>query len=278
MSTKFRGASGLTLVADLFGQPTGRTVLLLHGGGQNRHSWRSTCQVLAGTGLHVVALDSRGHGDSEWSPSGAYSLSDLAADVLEVLDQLPGPAVVVGASMGGLTGLLAAEAAGPPRVSGLVLVDAVPTFEKSGSARIRRFMQAAPEGFASLDEAAVAVTAYLPHRAKPRSVEGLRRNLRRSEDGRWRWHWDPRMMSGPVDDPTVRLENLESAARGLKVPVLLVHGQLSDVVTTRGIDELRRWAPHLEVLTLPHVGHTAAGDDNDAFTEILLSWSGWRAT
>src|SRR5262245_49697413 len=109
---KFSGAAGLTLVADVLGPPDGRTAVLLHGGGQNRHSWRSTSRVLASTGVRVVALDSRGHGDSDWSPTGAYSVTDLSDDVLKVLDQLPGPAVLVGASMGGLAALLAAEAAG----------------------------------------------------------------------------------------------------------------------------------------------------------------------
>src|SRR5262245_20277216 len=105
---------------------------MLHGGGQNRHSWKNTGQVLADDGFHVVALDSRGHGDSDRAPGAEYALEILCSDVLKVLDAIGRPVVLVGASMGGMTGILVAEAAGPQKVTKLVLVDVVPRYEKSG--------------------------------------------------------------------------------------------------------------------------------------------------
>ena len=118
----------------------------------------------------------------------------LCADTLAVLDQIGRPVILIGASMGGMTGILAADEAGPETVKKLVLVDVVPRYEKDGSARIRDFMFSHVHGFESLEEAADAVAEYLPHRRKPRSPEGLKKNLR-LRDGRWYWHWDPAFLT-----------------------------------------------------------------------------------
>src|SRR3954471_5723756 len=109
-TVEFRGADDLTLVADEWNKggaaSEGRpAILMLHGGGQNRYSWKNTGQVLADRGFHVVALDSRGHGDSDRSPTANYSVDSLGADTLRVIDQIGGPTVLIGASMGGLTGI-----------------------------------------------------------------------------------------------------------------------------------------------------------------------------
>ena len=272
-TVKFRGVDDLTLIADEWnrGDPARPSILLLHGGGQNRFSWKKTGQVLADEGLHVVALDSRGHGDSDRSPDADYSVDTLCADTLKVLDQIGHPVVLIGASMGGLTGILVADAAGPEKVTRLVLVDVVPRFEKSGSARIRDFMFNHVHGFGSLDEAADAVAAYLPHRTKPRSPEGLKKNLRH-RDGRWYWHWDPAFLTKPQDDPFIRVEKLEQAAINLTIPILLIRGKLSDVVSIDGVKDFLSKVPGAEFVELSDAGHTAAGDDNDAFSEVVVQF------
>ena len=244
---------------------------MLHGGGQNRFSWKNTGQVLAEQGLHVVALDSRGHGDSDRWPDADYSVDSLCADTLEVLDQIGRPVVLIGASMGGMTGILAADAAGPEKVTQLVLVDVVPRFEKSGSARIREFMFSRVHGFDSLEEAAEAVAEYLPHRTKPRSPEGLKKNLR-LRDGRWYWHWDPAFLTKPQDDPFIRVERLEQAAIDLTIPILLIRGKLSDVVSDEGVKDFLEKVRGAEFVELSDAGHTAAGDDNDAFSEVVVQF------
>lgn len=275
-TVSFRGAEGLTLVGDEWNRgaesAAGRpTVLMLHGGGQNRFSWKNTGQVLADAGLHVVALDSRGHGDSDRSPEANYSVETLCADTLEVLDQIGRPVALIGASMGGLTGILVAREAGPQRVTQLVLVDVVPRYEKHGSARIREFMFNHVHGFDTLDEAAEAVASYLPHRPKPKSPEGLKKNLRQ-RDGRWYWHWDPAFLTKPGDDPLIRIEKLEQAAVELTIPILLIRGKLSDVVSSEGVEEFLRLVPDAELVELSGAGHTAAGDDNDAFTDAVVGF------
>lgn len=272
----FQGVDDLTLVGDEWNAGSAEaaarpTVLMLHGGGQNRFSWKNTGQILADQGLHVVALDSRGHGDSDRSPTANYSIEALCGDVLHVLHQLNRPVVLIGASMGGLTGILAARDAGPELVTKLVLVDVVPRFEKSGSARIRDFMFNHVHGFDSLEQAAEAVAAYLPHRTKPRSPEGLKKNLRH-RDGRWYWHWDPAFLTKPEDDPFIRVEKLEHAAIDLTIPILLIRGKLSDVVSAEGVQDFLEKVPAAEFVELPDAGHTAAGDDNDAFSQVVVDF------
>jgi pimeloyl-ACP methyl ester carboxylesterase len=269
-----RGVDDLNLIADEWNRGAesadGRpTILMMHGGGQNRHSWKNTGQILADAGFHVVALDSRGHGDSDRSPTANYSVETLCSDTLQVLYQIARPVVLVGASMGGLTGILAAHEAGPELVTKLVLVDVVPRFEKDGSARIRDFMFSHVHGFDSLDEAADAVAAYLPHRPKPRSPEGLKKNLR-LRDGRWYWHWDPAFLTKPQDDPFMRVDKLEQAAINLEIPILLIRGKLSDVVSPEAVEDFLAKVPGAELVELSEAGHTAAGDDNDAFTDVVV--------
>jgi len=275
-TVEYSGLNGLTLVADEWNRGTDAaavrpTILMLHGGGQNRFSWKNTGQVLADEGFHVVALDSRGHGDSDRAPDADYDVETLTADVMEVLDAIGRPVILIGASMGGLTGILAADQAGPDRVTRLVLVDVVPRFEKNGSARIRDFMFSGLHGFGSLEEAADAVAAYLPHRTRPRSPEGLKKNLR-LRDGRWYWHWDPAFMTKPGDDPELRTEKFEHAAADLKIPVLLIRGKLSDVVSPEGVRHFLATVPNAEFVELSEAGHTAAGDDNDAFSDVVVTF------
>ena len=277
---EFRGDGSLTLVGEEWNRGSASaedrpTILMLHGGGQNRFSWKNTGQILADRGFHVVALDARGHGDSDRAPGGEYTVYALARDVLAVLGQISRPVVLIGASMGGLTGILAARQAGPGAVTKLVLVDVVPRFENEGTHRIRDFMSRHVHGFDTLDQAADAIAAYLPHRRRPSNTEGLKKNLRH-HDGRWHWHWDPAFVtsvgSSPDDEPFVDIDELEQATAELQIPILLIRGKLSDVVSPEGVENFLAKVPHAEFVELSDAGHTAAGDDNDAFSDAVVSF------
>jgi pimeloyl-ACP methyl ester carboxylesterase len=278
------GADGNRIVADVYGQGD-RTVLLLHGGGQTRHAWGKTAEMIARTGMTAYSADQRGHGDSEWVSSGAYSFADFAADVRELSDQLAerGGArpVVAGASLGGIAALTAegeaAEAGLPPLFSALVLVDITPRVNQSGVAKVQGFMRAhAQEGFASIAEAADAVAAYLPHRPRPRSHEGLRKNLRLHPDGRWRWHWDPRFLDGrrhvDAEAREARERALIAAARSLQQPVLLVRGGSSELVEEAHVKEFLDLVPHASYADVAGARHMVAGDKNDQFTAAILKF------
>ena len=264
-------SSGLRLFGDRW-SPDGEShgvVLLLHGGGQRRHSWRRTGQRLASRGWTTIALDARGHGDSDWSFDGDYSMDALVKDLVAVREAIGERVVLVGASMGGMTSLLAEGERGDI-ARGIVLVDIVARLEPEGVERIRAFLTQDPDGFATLEEAADAVAAYNPHRPRPASPDGLRRNLRHGEDGRWRWHWDPAFLDGG-DEPNREVHYLRalSAAERIGVPTLIVRGVESDIVSAEGVAEMAALIPGAKTVSVPSAGHMVAGDDNDIFTASL---------
>jgi len=278
----FAGTSGNRLVGEEFCPQTvrGPTVLLAHGGGQTRHSWQGTAEALARAGCRAITFDQRGHGDSDWVAGGAYTFDDYADDMTAVARALiaegSAPPVAVGASLGGIAGLLAAGKGGPELLSALVLVDITPRVKPEGVARILAFMSAdAEKGFASLEEAADAISAYLPHRPRPKDLSGLSKNLRRDADGRYRWHWDPRFLDQRVDavDHARRLQARQTeAARRLKIPVLLVRGRESELVGEEEAREFLHLAPHAEIADVSGARHMVAGDRNDAFTSAVTSF------
>ena len=134
-------------------------------------------------------------------------------------------------------------------------------------------MTGRPEGFASLEEAADAVAAYLPHRPRPRNVEGLRKNLR-EVDGRFYWHWDPALLKAPADQAVQRNSltdpaTLGAAAMSLRVPTLLVRGGESDVLSVEDSRRFLELVPHAEFATVAGAHHMVAGDDNAIFDRVL---------
>lgn len=269
----YSGSQGLQLAADVGGDPAAPAVILMHGGGQTRHSWGSAMRELVAQGFHVVNLDARGHGDSAWSPDGDYSLSALAADLRAVMATLPSRPALVGASMGGATALYTVGNCTTPIARALVLVDIVPRVEAAGGAKIGSFMRANPGGFASLAEAADAVAAYYPHRPRPKDPGGLMKNLRLRDDGRLYWHWDPKMMARAENpEPPRTSQQLLAACAGVDIPSLLVRGLQSDIVSDAGVEEFRQHLPQLEVFNVSGAGHMVAGDKNDAFNEGVISF------
>ena len=275
---RLRG-DGIDLAGDAYGPADCPHVLLFHGGGQTRHSWDGTARLLGDKGWRATTVDLRGHGDSDWADDGDYSLDAFAADVRAVAAaattaQAP---VLVGASLGGISALVAiAEAPAGQRVaSGLVLVDVAPRLEPAGVARIGEFMLGHLDGFADLDEVADAVAAYNPHRPRPADLSGLRKNVRLRDDGRWYWHWDPRFLTGGrIDEPrSLRNESrLEAAARALTLPVLLIRGRQSDVLSEAGARNLQQLVPHAGYIDVAGAGHMVAGDRNDAFNDAVVAF------
>lgn len=271
----FTSVDGIEIVADRRGDPGAEPVIFLHGGGQTRHSWGGTAAAVAARGWCAWTIDARGHGESDWAPTGDYRLGRFAEDVEMVIREIGERPTVVGASLGGLTGLLLLGRHAPGAARGLVLVDIVPDMEKTGTDRIAAFMSANAEtGFASLEEAADAVAAYNHHRERPPSLDGLRKNLR-ERDGRWYWHWDPKFISpiadrGPseINDPTLLME----CSRAIDEPMMLVRGRMSDVVSPEGAARFVDEVPTATFVDVSEAGHMVAGDRNDAFTDAVTDF------
>jgi non-heme chloroperoxidase len=180
--------------------------------------------------------------------------------------------VLIGASMGGLISLTAAGESREPAVRALVLVDVTPQVDPDGRARIIGFMRDRPDGFTSVEEAADAIAAYLPHRPRPKDLSGLHRNLRARPDGRWYWHWDPRLFDTFETDPEAAVLRYSAAARNIAVPTLLVRGTKSELVTPENVAHLRESIPHAEYVDVMDAAHMIAGDRNDAFNAVVLEF------
>ncbi|MEZ5409012.1 MAG: alpha/beta hydrolase [Acidimicrobiales bacterium] len=281
-TVELRGESGLRLAADAYGPPDGPPALFLHGLGQSRQSWGMAAARLGEQGWRAYALDLRGHGDSARPVESAYQHSDVGLDVLALCADLSEPPLVVGASMGGAGSLFAQGVADHQLFRGLVLVDITPDVDMEGGRRIIAFMSAHPDGYPDLETAADAIGAYRGGQGKP-SPSGLTRVLRQGEDGRWRWHWDPRILDVRkvwLDDPALADAYAEQMRAGmsrgadrLESPVLLVRGGSSDVVTVEAAQALLRMIPHARYVDVAEATHMVAGDRNDAFAAAVLEFA-----
>jgi pimeloyl-ACP methyl ester carboxylesterase len=271
----FDVAPGIHLAADTFGDPDAPAVLLLHGGGQTRHAWHTTATNLADAGWRAITVDLRGHGESAHPRPPAYALEDFTADVRALTSSTAGDPIVIGASLGGIAALLALTESPAAPAAGLVLVDVAHRFQPRGGGRIVSFMEEHPDGFVTLSDAADAVASYLPQRARPRDTSGLRHNLRRNDDGRWIWHWDPEILTWarPLIHNQAQLsERLTNAALRLRQPCLLVRGADSEVLSAGIARDFIELAPTATMTEVPHAGHMVAGDNNDAFTAAICAW------
>ncbi len=247
---------------------------MAHGGGQTRHAWAKTATALADRGWEVVALDLRGHGDSGWSETGDYAIERFAEDLVEVAGAMGGRPTLIGASLGGLAGLYAEAEIAPGSFSSITLVDIVPGMNLDGAAKVIEFMSAhVAEGFSSLDEAADVIAAYLPHRPRPSDQAGLAKNLRQGDDGRFRWHWDPGVVSGMQSGKSLHdADAFRARLPGLTLPVHLIRGRLSELVSLEAAESFVAQLANAKFTDVAGASHMVAGDRNDAFLSAVVEF------
>lgn len=247
-------------------------LLFAHGFGQTRAAWARAATHLAAQGFAGTSFDARGHGESQWNAAEqTYSIEQFVDDLSHLAGAHAAPPVLVGASMGGLLGMYAQGHRTPPPFSALVLVDITPRWEATGVERILGFMSAHPQGFESLEHAADEIAAYLPHRAR-KSSDDLGKILVQRPDGRWRWHWDPRLIETIGRNGEQHQSLLMEAAQSIDIPTLLISGGRSDLVNDEHIAEFLGLVPHARHIRLPEATHMVVGDDNDAFTRTILDF------
>ena len=238
-------------------------LLLLHGGAQTAHSWDEVAPDLA-RDHHVLALDQRGHGDTEWAPDGRYRRDDFVADVGAFLDDRGWPAATIMAlSLGGLNAI-AFGATHPERIRGLVVVDVTPTISQAGGKAIAA--QLALRDFPSFEEAVARAQAFNPLRSAENIRERLRHALRELPDGRWSYKFDPGIGGGGLETD---FERLWEQVRALRCPTLLVRGAQSAILSREAAARFVHEVPGSTVIEVPGAGHSVMGDNPQGFVAAV---------
>lgn len=239
--------------------PNGKpAILLLHGGGQTARTWDLVALALRRE-YRCIALDQRGHGDSEWSRAFAYGPADHAGDCLALLDELGiEHAIVVGMSMGCINGL---HLAGhhPERVAAFVAVDAGPWVQMGGGQRIIDFVAESSQQAGPLEQWVERAMRFNPRRDPRLLRRSLLHNLRRSPDGTLTWKTDRRR---PIDMEAMaaRLRDLRQLVPEITCPTLVVRGSESDVFSDEDAERFARALPDGCWVRIPGAGHTVQGD------------------
>jgi pimeloyl-ACP methyl ester carboxylesterase len=243
-------------------------VLFLHGGGLTARTWDLVCIALR-TRRHCLALDQRGHGDSEWSPGLDYGTDahqrDLEALVRHLALERP---VLVGQSMGALNAL-AYAAHHADSLAGLVLVDMTPDLQMKGAERILDFF-AAPAELDSVEAFVDRALEFNPARDPRLLRSSLQHNLRRLPSGKWTWKYDRRAMTRErFEKVRGEVHAIRDSLEAVTCPTLVVRGESSDVVTAAAAAALAEALPRGEWTSVPRAGHTVQGDNPRDLTVVL---------
>lgn len=242
-------------------------VVLLHGGGQNAHTWDTVALALD---RPLLAIDLPGHGHSgdvdHTRPVGPRVFAEDVAEVVRT--HAPNAELVVGMSLGGLTAMVLATIE-PQLVRRLAMVDITPGADRSKTAEIHSFL-AGPESFASFEEILERTMAFNPTRSESSLRRGILHNARRRDDGRWVWrHQRTRRTDDDDDSPSLELTPLWDDLAEVRAPVRLLLGDRSPVVDDDDVDQFRERQPGAEVITVPDAGHSIQGDQPVALARLL---------
>ncbi|MBI51067.1 MAG: hypothetical protein CL781_07045 [Chloroflexi bacterium] len=266
-------ANGLKLHYLEWGDPSNPTMLLLHGFAQQCHSWDFVALAFADR-YRIIALDQRGHGDSDWASDGDYSPETQQKDIEAFVNSLGIQRfVLMGLSMGGRNSFTYA-ANNPDRVEALIIVDAGPENVRTGTQNIRNFVEQEDE-LDSIDAFVDRVIKYNPRR-DPIQIRGsIVNNLRELPNGKWTWKYDkilrsPGRMAGTQDpDMTNRLWNY---VESLQCPTLVVRGDKSDIIATNTADEMANRIPNGKVAIVENAGHLVMGDNPSGFESAVTQF------
>lgn len=244
-----------------------RPLLLLHGGMQSAHTW-DLIAVAMKRDFHVVAMDLRGHGDSDWSADANYAHAAHMGDILGLIEHLGWDTLsLIGLSMGGLAAMhLAAEHS--EKLDALVIVDVGPVLNTSGVGRIANFVSG-PRELDSIDDFVKRALEYNPRRRPEQLRYSLTHNLRQLENGKWTWKYDPRFGMRPAQAgqqaPPTDFSELWDKLRKIECPTLVVRGGESDVLPEETALKMQATIPECRLVTVPNAGHTVPQDNAAGF-------------
>ena len=268
----FVEANGLRFHYLDWGEPDRPPMLLLHGFAQTCHSWDFVALSLSDR-FRLIALDQRGHGDSDWAPDGDYSPEAQQEDLKAVVEalRLDGP-VVIGLSMGGRNAFTYA-AAHPGEVRALVIVDAGPENMRPGSENIRRFVQQEDE-LDSVEAFVSRVQAFNPRRPVQQIRGSIVHNLKQLPSSKWTWKYDKLLRSPdrPFSSDPETARRLWGYLESLKCPTLIVRGGASDVIALETAEAMRKRTPGSRLATVEGAGHLVMGDNPAGFERAVTEF------
>ena len=255
---KFVQVNGLNFHYLEWGKPSDPTIFMLHGNAQQAHSWDFVSLPLS-EHYHVIALDQRGHGDSDWAPEGNYSLEAQQGDIDGfVRAVLPQRFHLIGHSMGGRNSYVWASRHQDTLLS-LVIVDTGPESAPRGRNRIQRFKEL-PDELDSFEEFASRVEEYTG-RSREQTLGALKYSIRQRADGKWTWKYDKVMRSTGQRSPTVTPDQLWDSIAKIDCPTLVVRGIESDIFTQETMGKMQSVIPQCTSVTVDRAGHLVAGDN-----------------
>lgn len=256
-----------------WGNKDGPPLVFLHGGALTAHTWDVVCLALRDQ-YHCLALDARGHGDSDWADD--YSHERHCEDITGFIGQLGiVRTVMVGQSMGGLNSIVYAGRGGQ-RLSGLVIVDVGPELNLGGTQRIGDFIRDTPEA-ESIDAFIEKAMEFNPRRDPVLLRRSLHHNLRQLPNGKWSWKWDPnRMRSGmsKIEDHIEGMRKLWTQVEKIDCPALVMRGGKSDVFSDANAEKLAANLRKGRWVRIDNAGHTVQGDNPRDMVAALREFFG----
>jgi len=269
-SSQFVEVSGLRLHYLDYGG-AGKPLVCIHGLTRNAHDFDALAPHLT-SAYHVISLDVRGRGDSEWGPPTDYTVPNYVSDLAAILDQLAiGRVTLIGTSMGGMISIVYAGGY-PDRVEKLVLNDIGPDLDPSGVRRIANFTAEAPSEFANLSEVAAYVRQIYPPFAKtpePALTEFIKWSVKETPGGRLTWKMDPAVRRAMRAGGTAaRPLDLWVPYARIIAPVLIVRGGESDLLSAATAQRMCRVLKDVRLAEVPGVGHAPSLVEPVALTAI----------
>jgi pimeloyl-ACP methyl ester carboxylesterase len=240
-------------------------IVLVHGGGQNAHTWDTVALALD---RPLVAMDLPGHGHSDWRDDHDYSPVTSAPAVATAITKLaPDAQLLVGMSLGGVTAIRVA-AENPELVRRLAVVDVTPGVDETKAEPIIAFLSG-PERFESFDEILERTVQFNPTRTVSSLRRGVLHNAKEEPDGSWTWRYDPVRAWKDIERPAVSFVDLWDDVARVKSPMVLIRGGTSGVVSEADVNELQRRKPDADVVTVDGAGHSIQGDKPVELARIL---------
>ncbi len=268
---KFVEANGMRLHYLDWGNPDKPKMLLLHGGAQSAHSWDFFSLAMRDH-LHIIALDQRGHGDSDWSDAGDYDTPFHVTDIQAFTDAIGYDRfILMGLSMGGRNAYsFAAEH--PKKVERLIVVDVGPDAKAEGQAYIREFLEGT-ETFESFDWLVERVKRFNPRRPENQIRGSLINNLKQLEDGTWTWKHDRRR--GIRRDRGGEMNEAAWAAlAAVQAPTLVVRGAESYILSEQTANKMLDTVANSQLVEVPNARHLVQGDNPVAFEQVVRAFLG----